>query len=70
MCKTALDWKEFPVEVVDLLVEVSAQGVANKGKWISLLYSLVMSTLVAVCQLLKGGGGGVFLCMGDEHRML
>jgi hypothetical protein len=45
MYKTALDRKEeFPVEEADLLVDVSAHGVVNKGKWISLLYSLVMST--------------------------
>ena len=36
MYKTALDWKEFLVEVADLLVDVSAHGVADKGKWISL----------------------------------
>ena len=39
MYKTALDWKEFLVEVADLLVDVSAQGVADKGKWISLFRS-------------------------------
>jgi hypothetical protein len=37
--KMALDWKQkkFPAEVVDLLVEYSSQGVADKGKWLSLL---------------------------------
>jgi hypothetical protein len=29
-----------------------------------------VTCFAAVSQLLKVGGGGVYLCMGDEHRML
>ena len=37
--KTALDWsqKEVPADVAELLVDVSAQAFADKGKWISFL---------------------------------
>jgi hypothetical protein len=70
MYERALDWKEFPVEVDDLLEDVSAQGVADKGKWISLFqFGDEYILLVVVSQFLKGGGG-VFLYVGDEHRML